>query len=250
MMRTIQNSIGTVYTLSLKLGDVRRLQAGLEIEPGRILVEDFGHSDADKLSDQIDRIQTLPLLAVDLMYALLPKSVRDATTFGTFIGEGIADEVWQPDVLLVATQELIELILVFFQGRLPEAAGLRRVVRITHKETQAIILGIDGLTDDQFQLASVAGQLKLDPQDFRPIILALNEPASLTVEQAAQKIEALWKQQQKAAPSGGTTSTASPELPVSETLTDSASENSATTPLEPSSEMPPVPPPSAPSPVS
>lgn len=247
-MRTITNSIGTTYPIALTLGDVRRLQAGVMIEPGRTLLEDFGHSDADKLQEQIDRILTLPLLAVDLLYALLPAAERQQISFASFIGEGLATEVWKPTDLVLATQELAEVVLDFFQGRLAEAAGLRRIIRINSKETQAVILGIETLSDDQFQLATLAGQLKLDPQDFRPIILALNEPASLTVEQAAKQIEALWKRQQNAGLNGGTTSTDSPASPDSETLTASPSESSAAAPPEPSNDPPSAPPPSAPLP--
>lgn len=245
-MRTIKNSIGVSYPLALTLGDVRRLQAGVTIEEGRTLVEDFGHSDADKLQEQIDRILTLPLLAVDLMYALLPAAERQQISFATFIGEGLATEVWQPADLLLATQELAEVVLDFFQGRLAEAAGLKRMIRINSKETQAVILGIETLSDDQFQLATLAGQLKLNPQDYRPIILALNEPATLTVEEAAAKIEALWKQKRNSAEtSGGTTLTDSPASPGSATSTESPSEHSASVPPEPSNDLPSAPQPSA-----
>lgn len=247
-MRTIKNSLGIVYTIALTLSDVRRLQTGVEIEPGRVLVEDFGHSDSAKLQEQADRLLSLPLYAAELMYALLPASLRQQLSFAQFIGDDPSVEPWKPDDLLVATLAVAEEVLDFFQGRLPEAAGLRRVIRIGNKESQAIRLGVEQMTDDQFQLASIAGQLKLDMDKVRPLIKALDEPATMTVEQVSQAIESLWKEQQKnGETTGGMTSTDSLESPSLATSSISPSDSSETVPPEPTNDPPVAPPSSAPS---
>ena len=120
------------------------------------------------------------------------------------------------------------------------------MIRIGNKETQAIITGLDKLSDDQFQLATLASQLKLDPKDYRPLIQSLDEPASMTVEQVSQEIEKLWKQKQGSSETtGGPTSIDSPALPESVTSETSPTDSSTTERPEPSNDPPSVPPPSA-----
>lgn len=211
-MRTIKNSIGATYPIALTLGDVRRLQAGVEIETGRTLVEDFGHSDKDKLQDQIDRIMSLPLFAVELIYALLPSSVRSQVSFAVFLGDDAAAEPWKPEELLLATQALVEEVLLFFQSRIPLAALAKRTMQVIQKDTAKAVSEIEALPE----------------------------------EKVRSMMEAIYNDETN----GGPASTDSPESPGSETSTDSPGESSTTEPPEPSSDPPSAPPPSAPLPDS
>jgi len=255
-MREIRNSVGTTYNIGLTLSDVRRLQNGVTIETivedgvstPRKLFEDFGHSDGEKLNEQVNRLLELPLFAVDLMYALLPSSVREQVSFAQFIGEGSNAEPWKTTDLWVATLALTEEVLDFFRGRIPaEAVCRKRIIQIANRQSQEAILNIEKLSDDQFQLAMVAANLGLNPEAYRPIILKLNEPATMTVEEAAKAIESLYQQQNDGdVTSGGTKLNDSPESPASPTTTDSPIVSSDYAPAVVSSETPLVPLPSAP----
>lgn len=212
-MQTIRNSEGVGYSIGLTLGDVRRLQAGVVIEEGRTLTEDFGHSDKDKLQEQLDRIMSLPLFAMELTYALLPTSVRSQVSFASFLGDGTSDEPWKPEDLLLATQALAEEVLLFFQGRIPVAALARRATTMIQKESRRVIAEFEAMPEEK--------------------ILSLMQAISDAENGIAETI-------------GGTTSIDSPGSPDSATLKDSASDSSAVVPPEPTSEPPSVPLPSVP----
>jgi hypothetical protein len=256
IMREIRNSLGTTYNIGMTLSDVRRLQQGVQIDAvevngvrtPHVLLEDFGHSDGEKLNEQVNRLLELPLFAVDLMYALLPSSVREQVSFAQFIGEGSNAEPWKTADLWLATLALTEEVLDFFRGRIPaEAVCRKRIIQIANRQSQEAILNIERLSDDQFQLAMVAANLGLNPEAYRPIILKLNEPATMTVEEAAKAIESLYQRQNDGdATSGGTKSNDLPESLASPTTTDSPIVNSDYVPAVASSETPLVPLPSAP----
>lgn len=208
-MRTIRNSLGVTYQIALNLGAVLRLQQGVTIEPGTVLKEDFGHSDTQRLQEQLDRIITLPMFAVQLMYGLLLPAVREQVSFSAFLGDATGVDSWTPEDLVVATMELSEEVLGFFQGRIPIAALARRTIRVSQVDAKKAIAEIEALTDE-----SIREMMQSNWED--PTV-------------------------------GGTKSTDLQASLDSETLTASPIDNSTIAQLEPSSEPPLVQPQSAPS---
>lgn len=210
-MREIKNSIGQTFTISLRLPDVLRLQRGYTIEPNRVLTEDFGHSDREHLQQQVDRIMSQPAVAADFLYALLPAATRQTLSFAQFIGEDATIEPWQPKDLVIAAIILAEEVLDFFQGRIPDLAGWKMLLKISVKEARELMERCETMPPAEME------------ERIRNVLLTGD-------------------------PIGGTIVGDLPDSPASPASTDSPIANSSNSPPETSSVNPGSPPQSAPSP--
>lgn len=150
-MREIRNSVGAVFTISLRLPDVLRLQRGWTIEEGRVLTEDFGHSDREHLQLQIERITSEAAIAADLLYALLLADTRKMLSFAAFIGESSTIELWQPKDLVIAAIQLAEEVLDFFHGRIPDLAKWKGLLSISTKESKKLMAQYEAMTPEQIE---------------------------------------------------------------------------------------------------
>ena len=144
-MRLLKDSKGREWSLTLTLGDVRRLKL-----KG---ILDLDHLDPEKLQATFEQLMSSPLYVLDVLYAWLEPEISAA---GLKSVEEFTER-WEAHDLLKAATEVCHLIFDFFRPRMPAAIYLDKAIDVVGQEVEKARVMLEAMTTDQVRQYLISG---------------------------------------------------------------------------------------------